>query len=97
MNSVSAELTMELDRTSMHERWKERKRPPRLEARFEFEDYEALRDFLDEAAELSEREGYYPDMGFAKDYVNITIHAEEGSDTLPEERRQFAQKLDGLC
>lgn len=58
--------------------WQERTRPVRLEQRYEFPNYSALRDFLDAAAEVSEREGLYPDMGFGKDYVNVTIHIEEG-------------------
>jgi pterin-4a-carbinolamine dehydratase len=80
----------------MKQQWQERARPARLERRYEFEDYEALRSFLDEAAELSEREGLYPDMGFARDYVNITIHAEEGSSELADKQRRFAQLLDAL-
>lgn len=80
----------------MSEQWQERSRPPRLERRYEFDDYEALRDFLDRAAELSEREGYFPDMGFGRDYVNITIHVEEGNDTIAPHQRAFAEKLEEL-
>ena len=46
--------------------WKERERPPRLEKRYEFENYEALRVFLDDAANLSEEKGLFPDIGFPK-------------------------------
>jgi len=80
----------------MQSEWKDRKRPNRLERRYEFEDYEVLRDFLDLAADLSEKEDYYPDMGFGRDYVNVTIHAEEDSDTVTEKQRQFAEQLDIL-
>ena len=76
--------------------WQERPRPARLERRYEFENYEALRRFLDDAADLSEREGLYPDMGFARDYVNITIHADEDGRELAEKQRRFAQLLDDL-
>jgi pterin-4a-carbinolamine dehydratase len=76
--------------------WQERKRPDRLEKRFEFGSYNALRDFLDAAADLSEREGYYPDMGFGRDYVNITIHADEGDECLQPARRSLAGALDQL-
>ena len=76
--------------------WQERIRPIRLERRYEFPDYESLRDFLDRAAELSEREGLYPDMGFGRDYVNMTIHVGEGSEKLDDERRRFAEDLDRL-
>ena len=47
----------------MSAEWRERKRPLCLEQRYEFGSYAELRDFLDEAAELSERESLYPDMG----------------------------------
>jgi pterin-4a-carbinolamine dehydratase len=81
----------------MSERWQERNRPVRLERRYEFQDYHSLRDFLERAADLSEREGLYPDMGFGRDYVNITIHAEEGEDVLGKEKHHFAQQLDTLA
>ncbi len=76
--------------------WKERQRPVRLERRYEFADYEQLRDFLDAAAELSETEGLWPDMGFGKDYVNVTLHLEPDQETLSDAQRQFAQALDQL-
>lgn len=80
----------------MKQPWQERPRPARLEARYEFDSYSELRDFLDEAAGLSEREGIYPDMGFGRNYVNLTIHAREGSNALADEQRRFAQLLDSL-
>jgi pterin-4a-carbinolamine dehydratase len=76
--------------------WRERKRPLCLEQRYEFAGYTALRDFLDRAAELSEQEALYPDMGFGRDYVNVTIHVDEGSEALTEKQRRFADMLDGL-
>lgn len=81
----------------MNQQWKERQRPARLEGRYEFDNYGALRDFLDSAAELSEREGYYPDMGFGRDYVNITIHANENESELGAIQHRFAQQLDALA
>jgi pterin-4a-carbinolamine dehydratase len=80
----------------MNEQWQERNRPHRLERRYQFPDYPTLRDFLDRAAELSEREGLYPDLGFGRDYVNVTIHAAENSEELGEMQRRFADQLDGL-
>lgn len=76
--------------------WKERARPVRLERRYEFSDYDTLRDFLDLAADLSEKEEYYPDMGFGKDYVNVTIHVEEGEEAISEKQHRFAEQLDQL-
>lgn len=81
---------------SSTEQWQERQRPLRLERRYEFPDYPSLRDFLDRAAELSEKEGFYPDMGFGKDYVNVTIHADDRDTPLTEQQRGFAEQLDAL-
>lgn len=81
----------------MSQQWQERTRPVRLEGRYEFKDYSTLRDFLDKAAELSEKQGLYPDMGFGKDYVNITIHLDEGAVALGDQQRQFAEQLDVLA
>jgi pterin-4a-carbinolamine dehydratase len=75
--------------------WDERGRPVRLERRYEFGSYQRLRDFLDRAAELSERDGLYPDMGFGRDYVNMTIHSDE-SGSLEPRHHQLAAALDDL-
>lgn len=80
----------------MSAQWRERKRPLCLEQRYEFGSYSDLRDFLDRAADLSERESLYPDMGFGRDHVNITIYADEGSEAMSDKQRQFAGMLDTL-
>ena len=80
----------------MSESWQERTRPTRLERRYEFESYSELRDFLDRAAELSEEMDYYPNMGFGRDYVNVTIYADEEANDISENQREFAKKLDDL-
>ncbi|MBT8120756.1 MAG: 4a-hydroxytetrahydrobiopterin dehydratase [Gammaproteobacteria bacterium] len=81
----------------MSQQWQERTRPVRLERRYEFQDYHTLRDFLDKAAELSEEVDLYPDMGFGRDYVNITIHLEEGVEKISDMQHEFASKLDSLA
>lgn len=80
----------------MQDQWQKRDRPARLERRYQFTDYRAVSDFLERAAGLSEREGLYPDMGFGRDYVNVTIRTAEGEDELDEVRHRFAQELDSL-
>ena len=81
----------------MSQQWQERTRPVRLERRYEFQDYNTLRDFLDKAAELSEKVDLFPDMGFGRDYVNITIHLEDGVETISDLQREFASRLDSLA
>ena len=80
----------------MSNQWQERIRPTRLEKRYEFANYANLRDFLDRAAEISEREGLFPDMGFGRDYVNITIYSDENSDALGASQQRLAAQLDDL-
>lgn len=81
----------------MSHQWKERARPVRLERRYEFQNYEDLSLFLDAAADISEREGLYPDMGFGKNYVNITIHMDEGEAELGKLQHSLAIALDALA
>lgn len=80
----------------MSEQWQERNRPARLERRYLFSDYSSLSDFLEHAAELSEHDNLYPDIGFGRDYVNITIHVAEGEVDLDDSHHRFAEKLDAL-
>lgn len=80
----------------MSHQWQERVRPIRLETRYEFTNYDALRNFLDAAAEVSESEGLYPDMGFGKDYVNVTIHLVEGETELGDLQHRLATAFDAL-
>jgi pterin-4a-carbinolamine dehydratase len=81
----------------MSQQWQERARPARLERRYQFSDYASLSDFLERAAALSEREGLYPDMGFGRDYVNMTIHGADDDDTLGDQQRRLARELDALA
>ncbi|MEO5344253.1 MAG: 4a-hydroxytetrahydrobiopterin dehydratase [Gammaproteobacteria bacterium SHHR-1] len=80
----------------MSQNWQKRSRPERLERRYLFADYSRLRDFLDRAAELSEQQGLYPDMGFGRDYLNITIHADPDTGQLGPQEEGFARLLDDL-
>lgn len=77
--------------------WNLRQRPLRLERRFEFGDYEATRQFLDQAALLSEQTGIFPDISFGRTYVNLTIHAEEGASELSEPLHRLAASLTALA
>jgi pterin-4a-carbinolamine dehydratase len=77
----------------MSNHWTARSRPERLEARFEFADYQSLRDFLDQAADLSEREALFPDISFGRTYVNMTIHADSDGDEVDETRQRFAEQI----
>jgi pterin-4a-carbinolamine dehydratase len=77
--------------------WRRRERPPRIERRLEFPDYEATREFLDASAALSENTGIYPNLSFGRTYVNLTLFADEAnSGELTPEQMAFAQRVDEL-
>ncbi|WP_455380576.1 4a-hydroxytetrahydrobiopterin dehydratase [Acidihalobacter prosperus] len=64
--------------------------------RFEFDEYGKLRAFLDSLAALAEETQLHPDnIGFGRDYVNITI---ETAETTEENKKlaDFARRLDEL-
>ena len=80
------------------DKWERRRRPNRLEKRFEFPTYEATRDFLDLLGEHSELIDRYPDISFGKTYVNITLRpiSEDKEAELTDEDHNFAGEIDGL-
>ena len=59
----------------MNDRWKSKKKPAALDARFNFDDFEALRAFLDEVAEEADRLDHHPNISFARDRVSIVIYS----------------------
>lgn len=80
----------------MSDNWAVRKNPLRLERRFEFDDYEQTRTFLERAADIAESEGYYPDMSFGRTHVNITLQPQDDSAELNEALKHHARQLDAL-
>lgn len=76
--------------------WTRRDRPPRLERRLEFSNYETLRAFLDRAGDLSEQTGIYPNLSFGRTYVNLTLFADEDSGELGDDAERFARQIDEM-
>jgi pterin-4a-carbinolamine dehydratase len=64
--------------------WKPVNSPPSLFRRYEFNSYAETREFLDRLAVLSEETRIYPDLGFARGYVNVTIRGEGGAMPGPD-------------
>lgn len=76
--------------------WTRRERPPRLERRLEFPDYETTRVFLERAGALSEEMDIFPNLSFGRTYVNLTLFADDDSGELSAEALTFAERLDRL-
>ncbi len=81
----------------MVENWTLRKRPPRLERRVEFDNYELTREFLDLTEELSEKEGFYPDMNFGRTHVSMTIHLADEKAELEPAQLRFAEQVNSFA
>ena len=58
--------------------------------RYEFASYAETRAFLDRLAEYSKVQGYYPDLNFGKNHVNVSISSEN------PDRSGFAAGVDAL-
>ena len=80
-------------------KWELRKRPMRLERRFEFENYEKTRDFLDRLGSHSELVNRFPDISFGKTYVNITLRPQNDDEKtqLTDADHRFASEIDNLA
>ncbi|WP_428086703.1 4a-hydroxytetrahydrobiopterin dehydratase [Candidatus Thioglobus sp.] len=76
----------------MNERWKSRKKPAALEARFDFSDFENLRAFLDELAEQAELLNHYPNISFTRTRVSVVISSK--TEVLEEIDRTLAKGID---
>lgn len=64
--------------------------------RFDFGSYGQTRQFLDQMADLSKREEYYPDVSFGKTYVNISIDS-DGQKLLQESNSSFIVDMQALA
>jgi pterin-4a-carbinolamine dehydratase len=78
------------------EGWTEVERPPSLYRRFEFAAYSETRAFLDRLASLSKETGLYPDLSFARTYVNVTVPGSGGAVVGAEERK-FAARAEAIA
>ncbi len=59
--------------------WKPVANPPCLFRRYEFVSYAQTREFLDDLALISQESAIYPDLGFGRTSVNVTLHGERGA------------------
>ena len=78
------------------EGWTEVERPPSLYRRFEFAAYSETRAFLDRLADLSKETGLYPDLSFARTYVNVTVYG-SGEAAVGADARKFAARAGAIA
>lgn len=78
------------------EGWTVVERPASLYRRFEFAAYSETRVFLDRLAGLSKETGLYPDLSFAKTYVNVTVYG-PSDESVGAEERTFAARTEAIA
>jgi pterin-4a-carbinolamine dehydratase len=59
----------------VNSRWKQKKNPASLEAKFEFEEYDVLRTFLDDLADVAEKLDHHPNLSFGRTHVSAIIYS----------------------
>ncbi|MDG4812005.1 4a-hydroxytetrahydrobiopterin dehydratase [Hydrogenovibrio sp. 3SP14C1] len=59
----------------MNEKWKLKKQPASLEARFEFSSFDDLRTFLDEMAEQADLLDHHPNISFGRSHAAVIIYS----------------------
>lgn len=80
------------DITTQAPGWRHTPKPPKIERRFTFDTYTQTSLFLDQLAELSKQDNYYPDLSFGRTHVHVTIHARDENEIAPLDIA-FAQRV----
>jgi len=75
--------------------WKVQKRALTMTKRYDYSNYDDMRDFLDDLQDLSEKEDYYPDLTFSRVHVNVSIKSRE-EEKFTEVDFLFAAQVDAL-
>ncbi len=74
--------------------WNQRESPPRIEKRFEFEEYQKISIFLKKTDELCKEKNIYPNISFGKNFVSVSIFLD--SEEIPSNEKEFSIKLDNF-
>lgn len=74
--------------------WRIKERPPSMTRRYDFDDYEAVRQFLDDLAEISEQTGFHPNLNFTRTHVNVSVGTD--AEALGDDEYQFAAQAETL-
>ena len=71
---------------------KQMESPPRLEKRFEFEEYQKISIFLKKIDELCKEKNIYPNISFGKNFVSLSIFLD--SEEIQSNEKEFSIRLD---
>ena len=76
----------------MNSRWKQKNKPASLETKFIFDDYETLRTFLDDLADVAENLNHHPNLSFGRTHVSVIIYSTD--DDLQDVDIALAEGID---
>lgn len=76
----------------MNDRWKIKTKPASLEARFNFDSFDVLREFLDAIAEKAESLNHHPNISFGREHVSVIIYSQ--SAEIDDTDRALADSMD---
>lgn len=76
----------------MNSSWKQKAKPASLENKFLFDDYEPLRSFLDEIAEVADQLEHHPNLSFSRSHVSVIIYSPDAE--LRDLDIELAEKID---
>ena len=74
--------------------WNEKDNPPRIERRFEFENYSKTSLFMKEIDNLCKFKNIFPNISFGSQFVGITIFFEKANISNME--KEFSKEIDDI-
>ena len=72
--------------------WNEKDNPPRIERRFEFENYSKTSLFMKDIDNLCKSKNIFPNISFGSQFVGITIFFEKKNISNME--KEFSKEID---
>ena len=74
--------------------WNEKDNPPRIERRFEFENYSKTSLFMKDIDNLCKSKNIFPNISFGSQFVGITIFFEKANISNME--KEFLKEIDDI-
>jgi len=74
--------------------WSEKVSPPRIEKRFEFDNYSETSSFMKEIDNLCKTKDIFPNISFGKQFVGITIFFDK--EKISNKEKDFSIEIDSI-
>ena len=74
--------------------WNEKDNPPRIERRFEFENYSKTSLFIRDIDNLCKSKNIFPNISFGSQFVGITIFFEKAK--ISNKEKEFSKEIDEI-